>query len=84
RVHLLMEALNDAAIDGIAELSPGVRSLQIRYDSLRLTQQALMARLLEIEDQLGDVSQLKVPSRIIWLPMAFEDSATLGAVERYK
>lgn len=84
RVHLLMQALNDAAIDGIAELSPGVRSLQIRYDSLRLSQQALMARLLEIEDQLGDVSQLKVPSRIIWLPMAFEDSATLGAVERYK
>ncbi|WP_241626189.1 urea carboxylase [Rosenbergiella epipactidis] len=84
RVHLLMEALHDAAIEGIEELSPGVRSLQIRYDSLRLTQQALMARLLKIEDELGDVTQLKVPSRIIWLPMAFEDSATLAAVERYQ
>ncbi|WKX27669.1 urea carboxylase [Tatumella ptyseos] len=84
RVHLLMEALDDAAIEGIEELSPGVRSLQIRYDSLRLTQQALMTRLLEIEEGLGDVTQLKVPSRIIWLPMAFEDSATLAAVERYQ
>ena len=84
RVHLLMEALHAAAIEGIEELSPGVRSLQIRYDSLRLTQQVLMARLLEIEDQLGDVSELKVPSRILWLPMAFEDSATLAAVERYQ
>lgn len=84
RVHLLMEALHAAELEGIEELSPGVRSLQIRYDSLRLTQQALMARLLEIEDQLGDVTQLQVPSRIIWLPMAFEDSATLAAVERYQ
>lgn len=84
RVHLLMEALDDAAIEGIEELSPGVRSLQIRYDSLRLTQQALMTRLLEIEEGLGDVTQLKVSSRIIWLPMAFEDSATLAAVERYQ
>lgn len=84
RVHLLMEALNKAGIEGIEELSPGVRSLQIRYDSLRLAQDALIVQLLEIEDKLGDVSQLKVPSRILWLPMAFEDSATLAAVERYQ
>jgi urea carboxylase len=33
---------------------------------------------------MGDLSQLKIPSRIVHLPMAFEDSATLGAVERYQ
>ena len=84
RVHLLMNALRERAVPGVEELSPGVRSLQVRYDSLILSQQQLMAILLELEAGLGDVSQLKVPSRIVWLPMAFEDSATLGAVERYK
>ncbi|MBT0723393.1 urea carboxylase [Rosenbergiella sp. S61] len=84
RVHLLMEALEAHAIEGLEELSPGVRSLQIRYNSLRLTQRTLLKRLLDIENKLGDVSQLTVPSRIIWLPMAFEDSATLAAVERYQ
>ncbi len=84
RVHLLMNALRERAVPGVAELSPGVRSLQVRYDSLILSQKQLMALLLELEAGLGDVSQLKVPSRIVWLPMAFEDSATLGAVERYK
>ncbi|WP_455852351.1 urea carboxylase [Pantoea endophytica] len=84
RVHLLMNALRERAVPGVEELSPGVRSLQVRYDSLILSQKQLMNLLLEIEAGLGDVSQLKVPSRIVWMPMAFEDSATLGAVERYQ
>lgn len=84
RVHLLMQALRARAVPGVEELSPGVRSLQIRYDSLILSQPQLMTLLLELEASLGDVSQLKVPSRIVWMPMAFEDSATLGAVERYQ
>ncbi|WP_405422774.1 urea carboxylase [Pantoea stewartii] len=84
RVHLLMASLRERPVDGIEELSPGVRSLQIRYDSLTLSQSQLMSELLAREAMLGDVSTLKVPSRIVWMPMAFEDSATLGAVERYK
>src|SRR5690606_39831571 len=59
-------------------------SLQRRYYSRVLHQQALHTRLLELEAQLGDVASLKVPSRIVHLPMAFEDSATLGAVQRYR
>lgn len=84
RVHLLMEALQACAVPGVEELSPGVRSLQVRYDSLTLSQTQLMTRLLALEETLGDVSTLRVPSRIVWLPMAFEDSATLGAVSRYQ
>jgi len=30
------------------------------------------------------VATLKVPTRVVYLPMAFEDSATLGAVQRYQ
>lgn len=84
RVHLLMEQLNALAHPGIQELSPGVRSLQIRYDSRVISQKELVAQLLTREQALGDVSRLKVPSRIIHLPLAFEDSATLDAVTRYK
>lgn len=83
RVHLLMTALRESGQPGVEELSPGVRSLQIRYDSQILSQKQLMTLLLQLEKNLGDVTQMKVPSRIVHLPMAFEDSATLGAVERY-
>ncbi|MFG0805679.1 urea carboxylase [Pseudomonas fluvialis] len=84
RVHLLMEALKAEPLAGLEELAPGVRSLQLRYDSRVLHQQALLAHLLQLEQRLGDVSRLKVPTRIVHLPMAFEDSATLGAVTRYR
>ena len=84
RVHLLMEALKAAKIEGLEELAPGVRSLQLRYNSRVLHQQTLLAHLLRLEEQLGDVADLRVPTRIVHLPMAFEDSATLGAVTRYR
>ncbi|WP_323644878.1 urea carboxylase [Pectobacterium versatile] len=84
RIHLLMVAIRAAETVGIEELSPGVRSLQVRYDSRIIRQRALLDVLLHLERQLGDVSQMKVPSRIVYLPMAFEDTATLGAVERYR
>nr|WP_312971218.1 urea carboxylase [Pseudomonas sp.] len=83
RVHLLMEALKAQPLAGLEELAPGVRSLQLRYDSRVLHQQALLDHLLRLEAGLGDVANLKVPTRIVHLPMAFEDSATLAAVTRY-
>ncbi|MFV3073722.1 urea carboxylase [Niveispirillum fermenti] len=84
RIHLLMEAVKAAALPGIAELSPGVRSVQIHYDSRIIAQEMLIEKLLELEAGLGDVEGLKVPSRIVHLPLAFEDAATLGAVTRYR
>ena len=70
RIHLLMEALRERPVAGVRELSPGVRSLQIRYDSRLIRQDALIARLLEIEAGLADVATLKVPTRVVHLPLA--------------
>ncbi|CAK9884967.1 MAG: Acetyl-/propionyl-coenzyme A carboxylase alpha chain [Candidatus Erwinia impunctatus] len=84
RVHLMMHRLKQIAHPGIKELAPGVRSLQVRYDSLLISQHALVEVLLAQEAMMGDVSTMKVPSRIVHLPMAFEDSATLDAVARYR
>lgn len=84
RIHALMEHLKAQPIEGIEELSPGVRSLQIRYDSRQLHQQDLIEALLDIEHALADPEQMQVASRVIYLPMTFEDSATLDAVSRYR
>lgn len=84
RVHLMMQALRAEPIAGVAELSPGVRSLQVRYDGRVVPQAELVRRLLQAEERLPDVSRVKVPTRVVHLPMAFEDSATLGAVRRYQ
>ncbi|MGC1871447.1 MAG: urea carboxylase [Acidobacteriaceae bacterium] len=83
RVHLLMETIRAERLP-VEELSPGVRSLQIRYDSSRMKQPDLMRHLLRIEETLPDVADLKVSTRTVHLPIAFEDSATLGAIQRYR
>jgi urea carboxylase len=74
RVHLLMEAIRAEKLP-VEELSPGVRSLQLRYNSSRIQQSALMRHLLRLEETLPDVASLKIPTRIVHLPMAFSDSA---------
>ena len=86
RVHFLIEELKiNNPINGILEYSPGVRSLQIRYDSRIIHQNDLLIKLIEAEDNLPtDENQIRIKSRIIYLPLTFEDSATLDAVKRYR
>ena len=84
RIHALMEELKVHPINGILELSPGVRSLQINYDSRAIHQKALIDALLAAEERLPPVETMKLTTRVVHLPMTFEDSATLDAVTRYR
>ncbi|GGI17085.1 urea carboxylase [Oxalicibacterium faecigallinarum] len=84
RIHALMEALKRDAHDGILELSPGVRSLQVRYDSRIIPQAALVKVLADTDGDLSGIATMQVASRVVYLPMAYNDSATLDAVARYR
>jgi len=83
RVHALMEALRADPVPGILELSPGVRSLQVNYDGRAIHQAALLEALVAREATLPPVASMRVRTRVVHLPMAFEDGATLAAVSRY-
>lgn len=84
RVHALMEELKTRNIAGLEELSPGVRSLQVRYESRIISQAQMMRELLAAEAALGCIDDMEINTRVVYLPMAFEDSATLDAVEKYR
>ena len=84
RVHSLSESIYQKSIEGIIELSPGVRSLQIQFDATKLDRSDLIAFLVEIEGHLPAADSVEVPCRVVELPLAFEDSATLDAVSRYR
>jgi urea carboxylase len=84
RVHALMEELRANPVAGILELSPGVRSLQVNYDSRVIHQKDLLDALLRAEPRLPPVETMKVKTRVVHLPMTFEDAATLDAVTRYR
>lgn len=84
RVHALSEALAAAAIPGIIDVTPGVRSLHIHTDPAVLPQYRLIGLLTELEGQLPDTADLRVPSRTIRLPMSFDDPSIAEAIERYR
>lgn len=83
RVHKLTKLVL-TNVKGVLEMSPGVRSVLIEFEGSKISQQDLVKKLIEIEQTMHFVDKWQVPSRIIRLPMAFEDKETLGAVERYK
>lgn len=83
RVHALMEAVAEAVPDGVTDLTPGIRSLQIQTDPRRLPQHELLAAVREIVDGLPPTDELVVPSRTIHLPLSWDDPATREAIARY-
>ncbi|MBQ0780610.1 MAG: carboxyltransferase domain-containing protein, partial [Thalassolituus oleivorans] len=83
RVHALMQYLESQGITAISELTPGIRSLQVHYDSTVLSQNALLDLLVLAEDQLGDLQNTEVPSRIVHLPLSWNDIACQEAVDKY-
>jgi urea carboxylase len=82
-VHALMLHLETLRIPGILELTPGIRSLQVHYDPLQLPEPELRARLREAEQALGDSREAVLPSRIVHLPLSWDDPATRLAIDKY-
>ncbi|TQS28272.1 5-oxoprolinase/urea amidolyase family protein [Microbispora sp. KK1-11] len=87
RVHALSEALTEALaardLPGVVDLTPGIRSLQIHLDPAALSQRDLLAELLRLEAGLPPTGELEVPSRVVHLPLSWDDPATREAIARY-
>ncbi len=83
RVHALMLWLQANTLDGIRELTPGIRSLQIHYDAQRLSLAALLDHIDRATDALVHSDDLSVPARIVHLPLSWDDEACRLAIEKY-
>jgi urea carboxylase len=83
RVQALLEWLNEQGIDGIVEMTPGVRSLQIHYEPRALSTERLLTILEQAESELKSLEDVELPSRIVHLPLAWDDSQTQLATEKY-
>ncbi len=83
RAHALMQWLEQNRLPGILDLTPGIRSLQVHYDARILPLRALMDTLLHAEAALPDLDAIEVPSRIVHLPLSWDDPQTQLAIEKY-
>jgi urea carboxylase len=83
RIHALMLELQRRGLPGVIDITPGIRSLQVHFDSRVLTQDALLDALAAAEDQIGDLTDFSIPSRVIHLPLSWGDPAIYETIEKY-
>ncbi|MGN0041583.1 5-oxoprolinase/urea amidolyase family protein [Rhodococcus sp. (in: high G+C Gram-positive bacteria)] len=83
RVHALHQRLEGERPSGLLELTPGIRSLQVKVDPDVLPVPKLLGLLAEAEAAIGDSDELEVPSRQVRLPLSWDDPATREAIQRY-
>ncbi len=83
RVHALMSWLERAKLAGIIDLTPGIRSLQIHYESRVLSLAKLLDVLGEAEESLAAIDDMTIATRVVHLPLSWDDAATQLAIEKY-
>ena len=82
-LHALMQWLQQNPVDGLLELTPGIRSLQVHYDPLRLELKSLLEHLETAERSLSANEQTEIESRIVHLPLSWDDEACRLAIDKY-
>jgi urea carboxylase len=83
RVHALQTWLERHHVPGLIDLTPGIRSLQVHFDYRLLPMERLLEILLRAESELPAIDDIEVPSRIVHLPLSWEDESTLLAIRKY-
>ncbi|WP_062388294.1 urea carboxylase [Pseudomonas abietaniphila] len=83
RGHALMQALEGKHLDGVIDLTPGIRSLQVHYQPEQLSLAALLTIVAGEWDAVCASKNLEVPSRIVHLPLSWDDPACQLAIEKY-
>jgi urea carboxylase len=83
RVHALMEFVAGRELPGMIDLTPGIRSLQLHFDSRKLHLKNLLQILLEAEKELPRIDEMSVATRIVHMPLSWEDGSTLLGIQKY-
>lgn len=84
QVHALMEAIKARTDIPVLDLTPGIRSLQVHIDASKMSISSLCKIIEEIEGNLPPLEEMEVPSRIVRLPLSWDDPATRLSIDRYQ
>lgn len=82
QAHRLMTALAEQNLPGLIDLTPGIRSLQVQYDPDTLRRETLLDCIDELCGNAGE-GAATAKSRVVHLPLSWDDPATRLAIERY-
>lgn len=83
RVHILMQKLQETELP-IINLTPGIRSIQVNFDVEKISAPEMAKHILEVNRAIPELENITVPSRIVRLPLSWDDPQTQLAAKRYQ
>ena len=83
KVHTIYRHLVDRALDGVLELTPGIRSLQVHYVPEVISREQLIRIVSDIAARSDEQATLEVPSRVVHLPLSWDDPVCQEAIDKY-
>lgn len=83
KVHAWNLKFEEMDLPGIVDMTPGIRSFQIHFDPLVLPRKKLLEIIDSLITELGEHSPEGVESRIVHLPLSWDDPQTRLAIEKY-
>lgn len=84
KAHLLMERLHAEQDPAIIDLTPGIRSLQVHFNNHDRSPAQMLDQLRALERELPDLDEVQLPSRIVHMPLSWDDETTREATQRYQ
>jgi urea carboxylase len=84
RIHALQQQLKAEALSAVSDITPGVRSLHLQYDSERLTAERLIDVVAGLEADSPAPEEMVIAARTVHLPLAWRHSQALVAMARYQ
>ena len=84
KIHLLHQRMREERISGIIDLTPGIRTLQVHYRPKAEARERTLNWIVSQLNRLEVGKQKKVPSRIVRLPLSWDDPSTRLATEKYQ
>jgi urea carboxylase len=84
RIQTIDKTVKEDRPDGLIETVPSLRANLFHFDPEVLDRRDLIAQIKEAEKSLEHVEEIEFESRLIKLPIAFEDTETRKAVAKYE
>ncbi|MFP4156401.1 MAG: urea carboxylase [Opitutales bacterium] len=82
-IHVLYEALSAERFPVVIDMTPGIRSLQVHFDVSQVGAESIAAWVAEVNAKLPPLEDVTVPSRVVHLPLSWDDPSTQLATEKY-
>ncbi|MDF7826390.1 urea carboxylase [Pontiellaceae bacterium B12227] len=83
QVHAWSLKFEELNLPGIIDLTPGIRSFQIHFDPALLPREKLLEIIDSLIAELGENPPEEVESRIVHLPLSWDDPQTRLAIDKY-